>query len=326
MKGTWVPRGRRAAEIVMAGALVARAFAAGALVLAGSMPLAQAQTAEVPAVTVVRAGNACLVDRLYFTGALSPRNELVVTPLAEGARVNELLAEEGQEVKNGDLLARLQGVPSPGAPPQNMQVTAPADGVVLSRGARVGSIVAATSPEPLFRIASGGVEVEASVPPVRLAQVSAGQPARVQIPGAGEVSGTVRIVAAEIDRQTRLGKARITLEGNPTVRYGSTVNGFIETGRGCGVVVPVPALVARGQDTFVQRVQNGRVETRRVRLGLVEGGQVQIVEGLAEGDTIVARAGAFLRDGDVVRPVEMPPAQAQPGQGASAAQAAGARP
>jgi Fe2+ transport system protein FeoA len=110
------------------------------------------------------------------------------------------------------------------------------------------------------------------------------------------------------------------------VRYGSTVNGFIETGRGCGVVVPVPALVARGQDTFVQRVQNGRVETRRVRLGLVEGGQVQIVEGLAEGDTIVARAGAFLRDGDVVRPVETPPAQVQAGQGASAAQAAGARP
>ena len=37
--------------------------------------------------------------------------------------------------------------------------------------------------------------------------------------------------------------------------------------------------------------------------GLTSNGKVQVTNGLAEGDTVVMRAGAFLRDGDRVRPV-----------------------
>ena len=33
------------------------------------------------------------------------------------------------------------------------------------------------------------------------------------------------------------------------------------------------------------------------------GGQVEIREGITEGDIVVARAGALLREGDPVRPV-----------------------
>jgi HlyD family secretion protein len=35
----------------------------------------------------------------------------------------------------------------------------------------------------------------------------------------------------------------------------------------------------------------------------MSGGQVEIRDGLAEGDMVVARAGALLREGDPVRPV-----------------------
>ena len=45
------------------------------------------------------------------------------------------------------------------------------------------------------------------------------------------------------------------------------------------------------------------LETKRVEVGLLSGGQVEIREGLAEGDIVVARAGALLREGDPVRPV-----------------------
>jgi HlyD family secretion protein len=40
-----------------------------------------------------------------------------------------------------------------------------------------------------------------------------------------------------------------------------------------------------------------------VETGLASEGQVQIGKGLAEGDLVVLRAGAFLRDGDPVRPM-----------------------
>ena len=54
----------------------------------------------------------------------------------------------------------------------------------------------------------------------------------------------------------------------------------------------------------MQVIRRGRVETRRVETGLMAAGQVEIKEGLQEGDIVVARAGALLREGDPVRAVE----------------------
>jgi HlyD family secretion protein len=53
----------------------------------------------------------------------------------------------------------------------------------------------------------------------------------------------------------------------------------------------------------VQVIKRDRVETRRVEVGLMSGGQIEIRDGLSEGDDVVARAGALLREGDSVRPV-----------------------
>ena len=48
-------------------------------------------------------------------------------------------------------------------------------------------------------------------------------------------------------------------------------------------------------------MRDGRVEERRVDAGIVEGDAVEIRDGLAEGESVVARAAAFLRPGDRVR-------------------------
>jgi multidrug efflux pump subunit AcrA (membrane-fusion protein) len=53
----------------------------------------------------------------------------------------------------------------------------------------------------------------------------------------------------------------------------------------------------------VQVVRRARIETKRVEVGLMSGGQVEIRDGLVEGDIVVARAGALLREGDQVRPI-----------------------
>ena len=55
--------------------------------------------------------------------------------------------------------------------------------------------------------------------------------------------------------------------------------------------------------TVVQVVKRQRIETKRVEIGLMSGGQIEIRDGLTEGDEVVARAGALLREGDPVRPV-----------------------
>ena len=56
--------------------------------------------------------------------------------------------------------------------------------------------------------------------------------------------------------------------------------------------------VSGSAGTVVQVVRRQRVETKRVEVGLMSGGQVEIRDGLQEGDVVVARAGAlFLREG-----------------------------
>jgi multidrug efflux pump subunit AcrA (membrane-fusion protein) len=67
--------------------------------------------------------------------------------------------------------------------------------------------------------------------------------------------------------------------------------------------VPLTAVLYGTAGTVVQVVRRARVETKRVEIGLTDGGQVEIKDGLTEGDIVVARAGALLREGDPVRPV-----------------------
>jgi len=67
--------------------------------------------------------------------------------------------------------------------------------------------------------------------------------------------------------------------------------------------VPLTAVQYSSAGTVVQVIRRNRVETKRVELGLMSGGNIEVRDGLNEGDVVVARAGALLREGDPVRPV-----------------------
>ncbi len=64
-------------------------------------------TAPAIAVTAVRAHQADFVATLTVTGSLVPREEILVGPEVEGLRVIEVLADEGDRVTKGQVLARL---------------------------------------------------------------------------------------------------------------------------------------------------------------------------------------------------------------------------
>ena len=49
--------------------------------------------------------------------------------------------------------------------------------------------------------------------------------------------------------------------------------------------------------------QGDRIERRSVVTGLTAGDQIEIRDGLKPGETVVARATAFLRAGDIIRPL-----------------------
>lgn len=187
------------------------------------------------------------------------------------------------------------------------EVTAPADGVISQRKARIGGMAALAAQEPMFRmIAAGEIELEAEVPQAQIARLKLNQKARVAIPGNGEVDGVVRLIAPAVDRSTRLGIVRILLSKNPNLRIGTFARGEIETARGTGLAVPRSAVLFGKSRPSVQAVENDTVVTRGVTLGMNDGASMEVTEGLKEGDLVVAKSGTFLRNGDRVRPVVLP--------------------
>ena len=184
------------------------------------------------------------------------------------------------------------------------EVRSPSAGVVARKNAKLGAVASAVG-EPLFRIIEDGeIELEAEIPEARIGALAAGQSALVTVADGAKIQGKVRLVSPEVDRTTRLGRVRVSLSRPDGVRVGAFARAEIEVRRAKSVTAPVSALTYGENGARVLVAENGLVRERPVSLGLVDGVRAEIRSGLREGDEIVVRAGAFLRDGDSVRPVE----------------------
>lgn len=184
------------------------------------------------------------------------------------------------------------------------EVTAPADGVISQRKARIGGMAALVSQEPMFRIIEKGeIELDAEVPQAHIARLKQGQTARVAIPGNGEVEGTVRLIAPAVDRSTRLGQVRILLKKDPNLRIGTFARGEVEIARGTGLAVPRSAVLFGKSGPSVQTVENETIVTRSITVGLADAEAMEVRSGVEEDALVVAKSGTFLRNGDRVRPV-----------------------
>jgi HlyD family secretion protein len=276
-------------------------LAAALLFLASPALAAEEPAKDAPqgaAVTVLTAAKFCFPNQVEAFGMLIPRDETFVRPDRPGLKVAEILAEAGDTVTAAQPLARL-ALPEGGT----VTVQAPVAGLVLSSTAVIGA-VASPRGEALFSIiARSEFDLVGMVPTQDLPKLAVNQPARIRIVGAGEVEGKVRRVSATVEPNSQLGQVIVSITTNRKLLVNSSGRAIIKTGQSCGVSVPLTAVLYGSAGTVVQVVRRARIETKRVEVGLMAGGQVEIREGLAEGDIVVARAGALLREGDPVRPV-----------------------
>jgi len=236
-------------------------------------------------VIVTKSTNACFSDMVRVTGFIVPRREAQIGVDQEGSRVTDLFVKEGDTVTENQELARLTAPPQiPGAPagrPGPVSLRAPAAGLVTEVRTAVG---APASPQagPMFRISvNNEIELEAEVPSVHLLKLN---------PGA-----TVRI--SRDDAPDVVGKVRISLNNNPSLKIGMFARANIDAKRSCGVAVPRTAI----DRLTLQVVKGNIIETRRVRVGLTSETSTEILEGLDVGETVVADAGTSLHDGDQVK-------------------------
>jgi multidrug efflux pump subunit AcrA (membrane-fusion protein) len=250
------------------------------------------------AVTVLTVAKACFDNIVEVSGLVLARDETAVRPERPGLKVAEVLVDPGDIVTAGQNLARL-------TPPEGgtIMVQAPVAGTIASATATIGAFASGRG-EALFTIvARNEYDMVGMVPSADIGKLAVNQTAKLHIVGAGDLDGKVRLIAPTVEPNSQLGQVFIAINGDRRLLINSSGRALIKIGQSCNVAVPLTAVLYDPAGTVVQVVRRDRVETKRVEVGLLSGGQVEIRDGLNEGDVVVARAGALLREGDLVRPV-----------------------
>ncbi|MFM2354731.1 MAG: hypothetical protein RLZZ528_467, partial [Pseudomonadota bacterium] len=88
-------------------ALVIALGVAPALAAGGTTETAPASPAALPAITVAEVASILLTDRVIATGTIAPHERVLVQPQIEGQAIDSLLADIGDDVAAGQVLAQL---------------------------------------------------------------------------------------------------------------------------------------------------------------------------------------------------------------------------
>ena len=179
-------------------------------------------------------------------------------------------------------------------------LTSPASGVVSELGVREG--VAVSSGMTLFRIA--GLEkvwAVAEVPEIQAVRLIRGQKVRavLQADASQSFDGELKEILPEVSASTRTLKARFEVDN----KAGKLIPGMLLRLQVAGpksmrLVVSSEAVIRTGKRAVViVRQGSGAFEPRDVSLGMDLGDEVEVLQGLKEGDQVVA-SGQFLIDSE----------------------------
>ena len=184
-------------------------------------------------------------------------------------------------------------------------IKSPISGVVTEKRLETGDIV---SPQTrLFSVAETSTlvsRVMVSELEVPLIQPGATVDVSVDALGGARVPGRIRRIFPSADTVTRLVPVEVALTGSALsqLRPGFTIRATFRLGsRNDALFIPTRAVMGPAGARSVVVVREGKSERRLIRVGPDIDGRVEVLEGLALGDTVIVAGQALLRDGSPVR-------------------------
>jgi membrane fusion protein, multidrug efflux system len=189
---------------------------------------------------------------------------------------------------------------------------APFDGTITARFADEGALLPAatggtTGAQPLLEVAHlDRLRVALQLGQDDAAHVRVNDPVTLQIePGEPPLRARVSRLSQALDPRTRTMLCEIDLTDPPEGLYpGAFVQTSITLHGSPRPLVPPDALVAQGGQIFVPLVQDNRIKFQKVRLGIDDGQNIEVLDGLRGGEVIALNLGTDVADGSPVRPQE----------------------
>jgi RND family efflux transporter MFP subunit len=203
----------------------------------------------------------------------------------------------------------------------NCTIRAPFEGLVVSKDAQVGEMVSPISAGGGFTrtgiatiVDMKSLEIEVDVNESYIARVKPQQKVTSTLDAypSWQIPCRVRTIIPTADRQKATVKVRITFDKlDPRILPDMGVKvAFLgdepsPTGASDGVATPkalIPSSAVRqeGGKPIVFLVRDGKLERRAVTLGSQRGDDVQVLAGVNDGDPLVIKGPASLRDGQAV--------------------------
>ncbi len=233
---------------------------------------------------------------LFDKGAL-PRQRLDAANTAHRAAVAQRDLATANLAQANAALRRAKEVQS------NSTVTSPVTGFIVERNYDAGAM---PGDRPIVVVADlREMKLEAGVSELEAGRLRVGLEASVAVqakPGQ-KFAGQLAAIAPEVDERNRHFKVdvRVPNDGRTLLSGMYATARIIEATTTNAVIVPKDAVATRDGRRVVQKVQGDSVTVVEVTEGLADGGRVQIVKGLAAGDTVLADGRRQLAAGAKVR-------------------------
>ena len=177
------------------------------------------------------------------------------------------------------------------------RLSAPYAGTIAERLVESGSTVMPGT--PLLVIERSGIpQARIAIPESLVGQIALGEELQLEIPALQRtVTGTVTEIQPASDPATRSFTVKLQLPTDDSLAPGLFLRARRQAATGKALLIPLAALVQRGQLTGVYVVEANILHFRLVKIGPQLGNKIEILSGLSAGETIVTGAVEKARSG-----------------------------
>jgi len=200
-------------------------------------------------------------------------------------------------VKKGDLIVKLK----------DQNIIAPFDGVLGYRGI-TGDILGSDNSIIITLDDNSIIYSDLKIPETFASFIKKGLPIIARFSGSKNrnYSGKIYAVSSRINAETRSLLTRVMIENeNSELIPGSLLEVVINYNERSSLGIPDTSMMVVGNKTYVYKVSEDNITNKtEIEIGIRDGGFIEVISGLNEGETIVAEGLKKVRPRGKIKPIK----------------------
>ena len=209
--------------------------------------------------------------------------------------ISELILKD--YVKKGDLIVKLK----------DRNIIAPFNGVLGYRGI-TGDILGSDNSIIITLDDNSIIYSDLKIPETFSTFIKKGLPIKAKFSGnkSKTYGGKVYAVSSRINAETRSLLTRVMIENeNSELIPGSLLEVVINYNERNSLAIPDTSMMVEGSKTYVYKVSKDNIANKtEIEIGIRDGGYIEIISGLNDGETIVAEGLKKVRPRGKIKPIK----------------------